>query len=228
MAESLRAVASECLNKPGTFSVRRDILGVYGSDNPRNRSVLSQLDRIRNLPHVKLALVTLEGIKFAPQIQRNLDTANDVWLLQCGAWVYPTASIKIDEPHLQIISQDDCDPGDEHSVSDDEDELFHFGRNLGANVVCYHIQTDTGNISGCAVHPPGRRGFWVAGGASRWVFAHELTHLIGNNFHIDTNDACNLGNLMTTCGASNIEGPNPDLTEAQCGKILGDDGIEQC
>lgn len=226
MVASLRDVASTCLNKTGTVSVLQDILGVYGTDNPQNRSVLAQVNRIQTMPFVKIALVTVNGA--TPQIQRDLDVANTVWPTECDAWVYPTASITVNAPALLTLTQTDCFLNG-HQVSTEEDQLFDFGRNLGANVVCYYINGDTAGNRGCAAHPPDRRGFWVGNG-TQWTFAHELTHVIGSNIHVDdaANVACMLDTLMTGCGTANINVANPDITDDQCDRILGDPDMEEC
>ncbi|WP_299676147.1 hypothetical protein [uncultured Roseobacter sp.] len=223
MTASIRNVASSCLDKTGRLSLREDILGVYANDNPQNRSVLAQMNRIQTVPFVKIALVTIQGA--SPQIQRDLDNANAVWVGNCNVWVYPTDSITVNAPALVALAQDDCN-GSGHSVSSEEDQLFDLGRNLGANIVAYYIQSGSG--AGCAAHPPGRRGFWADDGASPWTFIHELTHVVGDNPHIDSNDSCNLGNLMTTCGTANINVALPNLTNNQCDRINGDADIESC
>ena len=223
MSASIRNVADNCLDKSGRLSLREDILGVYANDNPLNRSTLAQMGRIQNMPFVKVALVTIQGA--SPQIQRDLDSANAVWQGNCGVWVYPTNSITENVPGLLSLDQDDCN-GSGHSVSAEEDQLFDLGRNLGANIVAYYIQAGSG--AGCAAHPSGRRGFWADNGASPWTFIHELTHVVGDNSHIDSNDSCNLGNLMTTCGTSNINVALPNLTTNQCSRINNDGDIESC
>ena len=94
---SLRAVLENCLDRTGTLSVRRDVLGVYASDNPQNRSVLAQLDRIQNRPFVRVALVTVRPqgsvLGVWPNLQRDVDNANSIYQTECGAWVYPVGSI---------------------------------------------------------------------------------------------------------------------------------------
>lgn len=223
MSASIRNVADSCLDKTGRLSLREDILGVYANDNPRNRSVLAQMDRIQNMPFVKVALVTIQGA--APQIQRDLDNGNDVYQNECDVWIYPTDSITVNNPGLLVFEQDDC-RGSGHSVSDDEDELFDLGRNLGANVVGYYVNNPS--PFGCAAHPPDRRGFWVGPGASPWTWVHELTHVVGDNSHIDSDDNCDLTNLMTGCGTNNINVALPNLNASQCDNINDDDDVEEC
>lgn len=226
MVASIRAVADTCLDKTGTLSVREDILGVYGTGNPQNRSVLEQVGRIQNLPFVKVAIVTIDSL--TPPIQRDLDVGNEVWQRECDAWIYPTASITVNAPNLLVLNQDDCIGGDSHSVSAEEDALFDLGRNLGAEVVGYYLQSGTTASGGCAAHPPDRRGFWVsATPLSQWTWVHELTHVVGNNPHSDTDDDCDNTNLMTGCGTNTIVGL-ANLTNGQCDNILGDDDIESC
>jgi hypothetical protein len=223
MSTSIRNLASNCLDKTGRLSIREDILGVYGNDNPQDRSVLERINLIQTTPFVKVALVTIQGA--GPQIQRDLDNGNAVYQNECDVWIYPTDSITVVNNGLLIFDQDDC-RGSGHSVSDDEDELFDLGRNLGADIVCYYVNNP--NPFGCAAHPPGRRGFWVGPGASPWTWVHELTHVVGDNPHIDFGAPCNLGNLMTECGTNNINVPLPDLNATQCSNINGDNAIDDC
>jgi hypothetical protein len=219
MTASIRDVAGDCLDKSGAISVRRDILGVYAADNPQNRSVLQQVGRIRNDPFVKVALVTVSGA--APALQRDLDNGNIVYTGQCGVWIYPTDSITVIAANLLTLDQDDC-ASSGHSVSDEEDQLFDFGRNLGADIVGYYINGDAGGFRGCAAHPPGRRGFWVGSTASPWTFVHELTHVVGDNAHVNNTDNLMISNTGT------ITNPPPDLTGSQCDRIRDDPATEEC
>jgi hypothetical protein len=107
-------------------------------------------------------------------------------------------------------------------VSDEEDDLFDLGRDMGADVVCYYITGDVAGFAGCAAHPNGRRGFWVGNGASPWTFTHELGHVVGDLRHVT-----NRNNLMFTPTA-NITNPPPDLTNSQVDDVLDDPDIEQC
>ena len=200
-------------------SLREQVYGVYATDNPRTRSLKEQLKRISDRPFLKLALVTVNGA--SPQIQRDLDKANEVLDAECGIWVYPTASIVVDRPHLLMLNQQDCLDsftiiflGDvTHDVSAEEDELFDIGRNLGADIVAYYIAGSNLPNSGCAAHPVGRPGFWVMnGGGSDWTFAHELGHL-GQLGHEDSSK-----NLMFDT-PSGIKEPPPDLSDKQCFRI---------
>lgn len=215
----VRSIVSNCLGKSGNLSVLQDVLGVYGTDNPQTRSLLDRLNLIKNSPFVRVALVTIQGAN--PSIQRDLDNANTIYRNECGAWVYAQASATSNNPGLLTLDQDDCS-GSGHSVSDEEDDLFDLGRSLGADIVCYYINGDTAGLAGCAAHPPGRRGYWVGSGASPWTFAHELTHVVGDNSHVSNSD-----NLMSTPTA-NITNPPPDLTEGQCNRIEDDPDIEEC
>lgn len=223
MSASIRNVADTCLGKTGRLSVREDILGVYANDNPQNRSVLDRMNLIQSTPFVEVALVTIQGA--TPQIQRDLDNGNAVYQNECDVWIYPTDAITVNNPGLLVFDQDDC-AGSGHSVSDDEDELFDLGRNLGADIVCYYVNNPS--PFGCAAHPPGRRGFWVGPGASPWTWVHELTHVVGDNPHIDFGSSCDLTNLMTGCGTNNINVALPNLNNSQCGNINDDAAIEEC
>jgi hypothetical protein len=234
---SLRSIMRNCLNKSGALSVREDVLGVYAPDNPQDRSVLAQLDRIQNRPFVRVALVTVRPLGSTagvwPNLQRDVDNANTVYQNECDAWIYPVGSRVITTNILGgnvMLDQDDCIMNG-HDVSDEEDDLFNLGRDMGADVVGYFILLgDVAGFAGCAAHPPGRRGFWVGGGESQWTFAHELTHVIGGNPHPgndpevpDDDDE----NLMWT-PTSGIDNPPPDLRSVQCDRILGDGDVESC
>jgi hypothetical protein len=220
---AVRDIVSRCLGKSGSLSVKEDVFGVYGNNN-QNRSLRDQIHLIQDRPFVRLALVTIQGA--LPNLQRDLDNANTIYQNECDAWVYCQASISIDRPDLLILDQDDCS-GDGHSVSDEEDELFDLGRDLGADIVGYYIDSSSGGFAGCAAHPPGRRGFWVGSLASPWTFAHELTHVLldeqGDTEHVlDDSD-----NLMFTPTA-NITNPPPDLTSSQSDDINNDPDMERC
>lgn len=219
MSASIRNVVDSCLDKTGRLSVREDVLGVYANDNPQNRSVLAQMDRIQNMPFVKVALVTIQGAN--QQLQRDLDSGNTVYQNEAGVWIYPTDSITVVNAGLQTLDQDDCS-GSNHSVSDEEDELFDLGRNLGADIVAYYINGDTAGFRGCAAHPPGRRGYWVGDSATQWTFVHELTHVVGDNSHVSNTD-----NLMVS-NTGTITNPPPDLTNGQSNRINGDPAVEEC
>ncbi len=216
---SVKTVAADCLDKSGTLSVREDLLGVYANDNPQDRSLKAQLNLIQNKPFVKVALVTIQGA--TPTLQRDLDTANEIYQRECDAWIYPVDSITVNSPGLLVLNQDDCN-GSGHSVSDEEDQLFDFGRNLGADIVGYYINSSNGGFAGCAAHPPNRRGFWVGASASPRTWAHELTHVVGDNSHVN-----NSNNLMFTPTA-NITNLPADLSNSQCDDILADPDMESC
>jgi hypothetical protein len=216
---SIKTVAQDCLNKSPILSVREDIMGVYANDNPQTRSVKAQINLIQNKPFVKVALVTIQGA--TPTLQRDLDTANEIYQRECDAWIYPVDSITVTRNNLLVLDQDDCS-GSGHSVSDEEDELFDIGRNLGADVVGYYINTSNGGFAGCAAHPSGRRGFWSGSGASPRTWAHELTHVVGDNSHVSSSN-----NLMFTPTANIINLP-ANLSNSQCDDILDDQDMESC
>jgi hypothetical protein len=217
--KSVKTVASNCLNKNPTLSVREDLLGVYANDNPQTRSLKERLDLIESKSFIPIALVTIEGA--APTLQRDLDNTNIVLLGETDVWLYPVASIIVDRPNLLILNQDSCPLGEQSDPTDEEDELFDLGRNLGADLVAYYIQ-DGPNAVGCSAYPAGRRGFWVDNGASQWTFAHELVHILGLNPHVGNSD-----NLMST-PTSSITNPPPDLTNAQANNVETDPSVESC
>ncbi len=216
---SVKTIAADCLGKTAPLSLKEDVLGVYANDNPQARSLKAQLALIQNKPFVRVALVTIQSA--SPNLQRDLDTTNEIYQRECNAWVYPVDSITVNRPALLVLDQDDCS-GNNHSVSDEEDELFDLGRNLGADIVGYYINTSNGGFAGCAAHPPDRRGFWVGSGASPRTFAHELTHVVGDNSHEANSD-----NLMSTPTASITNLP-ADLSNSQCSRIVDDDVMENC
>lgn len=219
---SVRQLMSNCIAKSAPYSVRRDTLGVYANDNPQDRSLKQRLQLMDERPFVRLATVVLQGTTSTANQQRDMDNSNIVYQNECNAWVYYQENITVNRPDLLALDQDDC-AASGHSVSDEEDDLFDLGRDLGADVVGYYINSsNAGAFVGCAAHPPGRRGFWVGNGASPWTFAHELTHVIGDNGHTSDSD-----NLMSTPTAS-ITNPPPDLTNSQEDRILDDPDVEQC
>ncbi len=237
---SVRNVVQNCLGKSGNLSLLRDVFGVYGvNPNVAQRSLSSQLNLIQNLPFVRVALVTIQGA-VNTNLQRDLDIASTVYQSECNAWVYCTGSIIVNNLELLILNQDDCSSNN-HSVSSAEDDLFDLGRNLGANIVCYYLlgfnsgMGNNINVAGCAAHPEDRRGFWVnqsARGYSSWTFAHELTHVVGDNQHICDTDNLMLGQLpdnsCSVSGTRNITNPPADLDNEQCNRILDDPDIESC
>ena len=202
-----RELAADHLGKSGRLSLKQDIFGVYATDNPQNRSLKAQLGRIRDRPFVRVALVTIAG-SATGNLQRDLDNASQVYRNECGAWVYCVGSITVTDASLLVLNQDDC-LLTFHSVSDEEDTLFDLGRNLGADVVGYYVNGSNLPLAGCAAHPAGRRGFWVnQSTAGQWDFAHELTHVVGTNSHIEPDDT---DNLMRGSGPS---ANPPELTDA--------------
>jgi hypothetical protein len=227
MATSVRSEVADRLDKSGPVSLKRDVFGVVSGDNPQSRSLLDQMELIQTKPFVRVAQVTVTGdpplVVPTPRPQRDLDNANTIYQRECDAWVYCEASITVDRLELTFLDQDDCSSG--HSVSDDEDELFDLGRGLGASIVCYYIWSCTVVAGGCAAHPPGRRGFWLGSGpnnspASPLVaFAHELTHVVGDNGHVTTPS----DNLMTKAAGKPV---SSTLTDAQRVRILADPDME--
>ncbi len=217
--KSVKTIAANCLDKNPTLSVREDLLGVYANDNPQTRSLKERLDLIESKSFLSIALVTIQGA--APTLQRDLDNTNIVLQNETDIWLYPVASITVDRPDLLILDQDSCPLGEQASPTDEEDELFDLGRNLGADLVCYYIQDGPGFV-GCSAYPAGRRGFWVDNGASPWTFPHELVHVVGLNPHVGNSD-----NLMST-PTSAITNLPPDLTNGQANNVESDPSVESC
>jgi hypothetical protein len=217
--KSVKTLMQDCLGVSPS-SIKRDIIGVYGDDNQQSRSLKERLELIENNPFVRLALVTIQGA--TPSLQTDLDNANLVYQNECGSWIYCTGHVTVNRPLLLNLDQDDC-LSSGHSVSDEEDELYDLGRDLGANIVGYFINGSSGNTwRGCAAHPPGRRGFWVGSTATLWTFVHELTHVVGDNGHVSDTDNLMIRNTGT------ITNPPPDLTTGQCNDINGDPAMETC
>ena len=229
MATALRTVAANCLGRSGTLSLKKDVLGVYSNDNPQNRSLLDRLNLIATKPFVRVALVTVVGDNIVlptPQPQRDLDNANTIYLREVGAWVYCVGSITVNNLQLTFLDQNDC-AGVNHIVSADEAALFSLGRNLGADIVCYYIWSCTVAAGGCAAYPPGLRGFWLGSGPNNSpgspvvAFAHELTHIVGDNGHVTAPSS----NLMTKAAGKPI---TSTLTAVQAARVAGDQDMESC
>ena len=166
-----------------------------------------------------VVIVVLDGT--SPDIDRDIETANVIWGNECEVWVDVLETLIVNRPDLLVFSQDDC-KATNHSVSNEEDELFSFGRGLGADVVAYYIQSSSfgDNVLGCAAHPADRRGFWVVHDTTfNFVWAHEATHVVGRNFHVIDAD-----NLMHPY-ASEVTNPPPDLNDQQCRAIVDDPAL---
>jgi hypothetical protein len=230
MATNVRTAVANRLGKSGTLSLKKDVFGVYSNDNPQSRSLLRQMELIETKPLVRVALVTVidraNNNVPSSQPQRDLDNANTIYQRECDAWVYCQDTRTFDRPDLTFFDQNDCGGVfGGHVVSDDEDELFDLGRDLGANIVGYYVFSATA-FGGCAAHPPGRRGFWVGSPpnnnpASPLVaFAHELTHVVGDNAHVSTPAR----NLMTRAAGKLV---SSTLTPAQQTRMLADPDMEQ-
>jgi hypothetical protein len=166
-----------------------------------------------------VAVVVIEGAN--PDLDRDLAAADLVYSTECGVWIDIVDQIEVDRPDLLVLDQTDC-LANGHVVSDEEDDLYDLGRDLGADVVAYYIQGDTAGFRGCAAHPPGRRGFWVGDTATQWTFVHELSHVIGDNGHVGVRD-----NLMFR-NTGMITNPPPDLTGDQCERITDDPAMGDC
>jgi hypothetical protein len=230
----VRSIVQDCLGKSGTLSLREDVMGVYGNDNPTDRRLKAQLNLIENRPFVRVALVTIRPVGSTQgqnaNLQRDLDNANLVYQNECNAWVYPVGSRVVRTNILGangLLDQDDCSTS--HSVSDEEDDLFDLGRNMGADVVCYYIAGDVGGFRGCAAHPNNRRGFWVGNTATQWTFVHELTHVVGDNRHVaDDPDVPDTRDNLMWPNTGQITNAPPDLETVQCNRITGDQDMERC
>ena len=163
-----------------------------------------------------IVVVTIDGAN--PDLERDIENANLVWVDEMEIWVDVVSNIVVDSPELLVLDQADCF-GNGHVVSDEEDRLFNLGRGLGTDLVSYYVMRDIPGFRGCAAHPPGRRGFWVGDIATEWTFIHEATHVIGDNPHVSDTD-----NLMVN-GTDRITNPPPDLNAAQRARILNDPAL---
>lgn len=234
---SIKAIATSCLGRTPPLSVKQHIFGVYGNNN-RNRSLKAQLNLIQNQPFVRLAIVTVRPIGSTQgqyvNLQRDLDLVNDVWQDDVGAWIYCTGVDTVFTNILGdngVLNQNSCPLGVQASPTQEEDNLFDLGRDLGADVVGYYITGSTSpSLIGCSAYPSGRRGFWAAIGSNQNLFGHELTHVIGLNPHpgpdplVADDDQDSL--MWPSPGA--ITNPPPDLRQANRDRILADPGIESC
>jgi hypothetical protein len=240
---SVREVVDRCLHKTLPISIRRDVLGVYGLNN-LTRSLSYRIHLILNVPFVRLAVVVVRspeqnGRRAGSDIQPDLDVANQIYLEECGAWIYcaGTALVVTDRfGPLTDVELEDCWSNSSHEVSEDEDDLFSLGRDLGASIVAY-LTGGNNQAIGCAAHPPGRRGFSLAESVSSytddpraWIFTHELSHVLGLPHadeeppHVDEEDR--RYNLMRGGSFTALEGTN--LTPGQCEVILADPAMERC
>ena len=245
---SVRKIVNDCLDKSGRLSIKQDVLGVFGPDNPQTRSLVQQLRLIQTTLFLRLAVVTIRppGSTLGQYqfLQSDLDAANEVWQRDCGAWIYCVGSVVVVTNLLGtngVLNQNACPLGVQANPSTEENQLFNLGRNLGADVVGYYINGSTNpTLIGCAAHPAGQRGFWVGFQATKTtetvnVLAHELTHVIGDNPH-PANDPdvpdTEQDNLMwpTLTGGPTVAITNlpPDLRAVQCQRVLGDNSIETC
>jgi hypothetical protein len=231
---SVKAAAAK-LGRFPPLSVKRAVLGVYGRNPGRIRSLTRQLSRIENMPFLRVGLVTVRPLNSSDgqyaNLQRDVDNANDIWQAECGVWIYCTGS-RVDNSGLlgmnAVLDQGSCPLGVQSSPTTEETNLFNLGRNLNANVVCYFIAGSTNpGLGGCAAHPAGLRGFWVGFNTDQNMFAHELTHVVGPNAHpaddpdIADNDQDNL--MWPTPSA--ITNLPADLETVQENRILSDTDI---
>lgn len=235
----VRSIAATCLDRGPPLSLTRHVFGVYGTGpGSPSRSLRRQLDLIQHKPFIRLALVTVrpQGSMQGQYVnlQRDLDAANEIWQRECDRWIYCVASL-VEQTNLLggdgVLNQNACPLGVQSNPTAEEDALFDLGRGRGADVVGYFIGGSTNpGLGGCSAYPAGRRGFWVGFGTSRFMFAHELTHVIGLNPHpnqdgqIPDNDTDNV--MWQTPGA--ITNPPPDMRSVQCQRVSDDDGMESC
>ncbi len=127
---SVRTIAASCLGRQPPVSLKRDVFGVYGS-NPQARSLRAQLDLAQTKPFIRVALVTVrptgstEGAYV--NLQRDLDSANQVWQQECGVWIYCVDSIVAVTDAFGangILDQNGCPLGIQDDPTAEEDALF--------------------------------------------------------------------------------------------------------
>ncbi|WP_447785297.1 zinc-dependent metalloprotease family protein [Pseudomonas germanica] len=101
----------------------------------------------------------------------------------------------------------------------EQSELYqqHRGQ-AGANDICAFfvdsLTSNTGNVIGCAAHPPGVPSLAVmVTGTTQWCLAHEIGHVLGLS-HVDQS---NTDNLMRPI--DQFTNPPPDLTPGQGGTM---------
>lgn len=217
---SVRSVAQSCLGKSGTLSLRKDVLGVYASDNPRNRSLKARIDLIETTPFVRIAVVEIAGA--SSDFQTHFDTASDLYEDLCNVWIYVQDHIVSSRSDLLQLDHKSCTCPN-IAPSSEVKEIYDLGRSLGAEIVCYYVQSMTNGNRGCAAHPSNRLGFVVADSASDYTFVHELTHVLWRCGHKGDSN-----NLMFKDGTSNITHLPPDLTSSQIKKIQNDKRVESC
>lgn len=146
--------------------------------------------------------------------------------------VYATAGIRVrllSTENLALPLLNDVDVGTcSGQTTTEQNQLFGNRNNVAANeVVVYFVRSTVPAFNGCASHPEGRPGAVVARVASQWTLAHELGHVLGLP-HCDTDDACLLDRLMTTCGTGKITNAPPDLVAAEVGVMQGSALTQAC
>ena len=95
--------------------------------------------------------------------------------------------------------------------------LFGHRNHAGANeLVVYYVRSLGSGSNGCCAHPVGRPGVTVAQYATQWSLPHEIAHNLGlQHFETTPCTGAPTNRLMTGCGTSHINTPNPVLTPAE-------------
>src|SRR5687768_3347000 len=128
--KSVRTIASACLGRDMPLSVKRHVLGVYG-DNDQRRSLRERLDLIEHRPFIRLVIVTIRPVGSAlgayVNLQRDLDTANEIWQRDCDAWIYCVDSLVVQTAILGsdgVLNQPGCPLGVQANPTAEETQLF--------------------------------------------------------------------------------------------------------
>lgn len=226
------------MGKISPVSLKKDLFGVHGPNPKERRSLKKQMQTVGSKPVIRIAIVTVrpENSKEGPYrfAQRDLDVANEIWQRDVGVWIHCVAHEVVYTNLLGengVLDQPYCPLGIQYNPTDEEDQLFDLGRKHETDLVGYYIAGSTNpGLVGCSAYPKDRRGFWVRFNAHPFVFAHEITHVVGLNPHpqydpqVDNNDRDNI--MWPT--PRFITNPPPDIRAAQRDRIQNDPAIEHC
>lgn len=161
----------------------------------------------------------------SPNPDRDLRVANRMYA-QCGIRLIRTTLPSVNNPDLVDIGANTCDSSIARST--EEQQLFDLGRTganaCASNLLIYYIASQSNGLRGCAAHPAGQPGAYVADNATQYTMAHELGHVLGL-LHVTTTPA-GLTNLMIGGAAGNTgtlpaNNANVRLSRTQSNTVLG-------